>query len=240
MIYNTMQLEDYKFYFSKERIGSYESVEQHDQNLHLISKISIHLGIFELFFRNRIDNFLRDQTENDEWLIDLINIFENIEPDDMIEIEKNMYRDIKKIRIKHKTHAQIVSSLSFGFWVNLAKLLIFGWEGHNIAQASYTEILDVSKINLTNYSRRNRNPSDNNLKLILVIRLIQHIRNRAFHWENLLKTNKNNCGKILPNITAKEQNNLVGIFPIKIETFLQDVLKCIDKRLIGLTERTLG
>ena len=98
----------------------------------------------------------------------------------------------------------------------------------------------MSKINLTNYSRRNRNPSDNNLKLILVIRLIQHIRNRAFHWENLLKANENSYGKILPNITAKEQNNLVGIFPTKIETFLQDVLKCIDERLTNLTERALG
>ncbi|CAM3467855.1 hypothetical protein [Helicobacter labetoulli] len=121
-----MQLKDYEFYFSKERVSSYESVEQHDQNLHLISKINMHLGIFELLFRNRIDNFLKDKTENDEWLIDLINIFENIEPDNMTEIKKNMYRDLKKIRIKYKTHAQIVSNLSFGFWVNLTKLLIFG------------------------------------------------------------------------------------------------------------------
>ncbi|STP09345.1 CAAX protease [Helicobacter cinaedi] len=233
MIYNTMQLEDYEFYFSKERMNSYDSVEQHNKNLHLISSISLYIGIFELFFRNKIDSVIRDKTDNEEWLFNLMNSFNLLSFDAMSEIEKNMYQNFRKVnREQAKTHSQIVSRLTFGFWVNLSKLLIFGWEDHGFAKVNYTEILDVSKIDLRKYDINNHILYDNRLKLIFIVRLIQHIRNRAFHWENLLKIKREDNGRHISNISASEKGKTMRILPKNIEIFLSDVLECTDRKIV--------
>ena len=97
---------------------------------------------------------------------------------------------------------------------------------------SYVEILDVSNMNLRKYDANNHLLHDNNLKLILIVRLIQHIRNRAFHWENLLKTKQyNSRGKLYSNISANESEKRMWILPKNIEAFLVDVVSCIDKRI---------
>lgn len=224
--------EDYEFYFSKERIQSYNSIEEHNQNLHLISKISIHIGVFELFLRNRMDALLKNKTNDKEWILTLMQVLDNKESAKTANnTEKNMYYDFLKIKKReYKTHAQIVSGLPFGFWVNLVKLL-FPVRQQYLPPTNSTEILNVGKIDFRKYSVVNRPLYDNNLKLIFVVRLIQHIRNRAFHWENLLKITISNRGKFLSNIMAQENSNKMWILPKNIEMFLNDVLDCVDTRI---------
>ncbi|RDU70789.1 hypothetical protein [Helicobacter brantae] len=57
------------------------------------------------------------------------------------------------------------------------------------------------------------------------------IRNKAYHWENLLKLNTNNN----PNITYQNNKNyklIASITPDKIDKFLEDFLKTINPELM--------
>ena len=127
-------------------MNSYDSVEQHNKNLHLISSISLYIGIFELF-RNKIDSVIRDKTDDEEWLFNLMNSFNLLSFDAMSEIEKNMYQNFRKVnREQAKTHSQIVSRLTFRFWINLSKLLIFGWEDHEFAKLIVRKFLMCQKL----------------------------------------------------------------------------------------------
>ena len=66
--------------------------------------------------------------------------------------------------------------------------------------------------------------------------LIRVIRNRCFHWENLLKTKTTPEGKVYPRITIKFRGTYIGIAPQNIEIFLIDVLKSFDEGLPNLID----
>ena len=65
--------------------------------------------------------------------------------------------------------------------------------------------------------------------------LIRVIRNRCFHWENLLKT-RTNKGEVYPRITTEFRGTFIGIAPQNIEIFLIDVLKSFDEGLPNLID----
>lgn len=68
-------------------------------------------------------------------------------------------------------------------------------------------------------------------KVNIALNLMRTIRNRAFHWENLLKT-RTIKGVVFPRITHSEKNSTLGIMPDKILVFLDDLISTIDNEVI--------
>lgn len=73
------------------------------------------------------------------------------------------------------------------------------------------------------------------LKPNIALNLLWTIRNRAYHWENLLKLRANNRPRIttrfigeLEKPTSKSFN--FGIMPNKIVSFLDDLIKSIGNK----------
>ena len=71
----------------------------------------------------------------------------------------------------------------------------------------------------------------NTHKVDIVLSLLQNLRNRSHHWENILKTTEKNT-KHYPRLTTKIENTYIGINPQKIETFLNDLIKTFDERIL--------
>lgn len=96
-------------------------------------------------------------------------------------------------------------------------------------------MFDLKDMNFKNYHWDNKNfcringkkSNFSNLdKNIIVFNLIRNIRNRAFHWENLLKVRMiDNIP--YPRITHKENETFIGVMPEKILDFLDDLIACI-------------
>lgn len=92
----------------------------------------------------------------------------------------------------------------------------------------HKEFIDFSK-----YAQKNRIDIIRRLpvqiRLNATIMLAKNIRNRAFHCENLLKFNMNRSSRL----TYKTHYNGIKVFtsvePFKLELFLSDLLKSIDK-----------
>ena len=72
-------------------------------------------------------------------------------------------------------------------------------------------------------------------KVKICYSLILAIRNRAFHFENLYKLNP----KGTPRISTRHDNIVVGIDPEKLETFIDDVLDCLDNEIREYLQRGL-
>ncbi|MCR2040535.1 hypothetical protein CHLV4142_10325 [Campylobacter helveticus] len=69
-------------------------------------------------------------------------------------------------------------------------------------------------------------------KANIVLSLLHTLRNRSYHWENILKTTQRN-NKTFPRITTIIQGTHIGLNPSKIETFLDDLIKIFDERLLA-------
>ncbi|RDU61965.1 hypothetical protein CQA44_07720 [Helicobacter sp. MIT 14-3879] len=93
--------------------------------------------------------------------------------------------------------------------------------------------MDLRNINFRNYNQYNRNfflkgGKNRNFRNIhkvdIVLSLLQNLRNRNYHWENILKTIEKN-GKHYPRLTTKIENAYIGINTQKIDLFLSDLIK---------------
>lgn len=58
------------------------------------------------------------------------------------------------------------------------------------------------------------------------------VRNRAFHFENLLKTQTDN-NKEFPRISTLRNREVIGIMPENLEIFIDDILECF---MVGLKD----
>lgn len=128
-------------------------------------------------------------------------------------------------RIEDEIDDVFISKQTFGFWVaSLQKLKI------------QDELINIDGIDFKKYSRFNKKESfykfKKHQKIIVCYSLLLTIRNRAFHFENLLKLRENG----LPRITTSLKGRKVSIAPQKIENFINDVLECMDKRLRNYLE----
>lgn len=71
-------------------------------------------------------------------------------------------------------------------------------------------------------------------KVEITLNLIRVIRNRCFHWENLLKTRilkdkeYPRIATIYPKNEVREKQTIVGIMPEMILVFLDDLLNTIN------------
>ncbi|PAF46157.1 hypothetical protein BKH46_08750 [Helicobacter sp. 12S02634-8] len=228
-----MEHKKYAQLFSEDRISSYESIEEHDRNLDLIASITKDLAIIELVFRNRIDQIMLNRRQDwiRVWHAELLIQKENGNLKNPREkaIFYKIDQEFQKKENSLASHNHLISRMMFGFWIEVAFYIL----QHRYCNSC--DLIDVSNIDLKKYSKFNEKLKDNNLKLLIILALVQKIRNRAFHWENLLKNKERilNNYKIIkiPNIYTAFRGFSNGIYADKIEVFLKDVLNNIDNEL---------
>ncbi|EKH5408809.1 hypothetical protein O8M53_001772 [Campylobacter coli] len=215
--------------FSQMRLSSYnDDIIKHYDNLKLVGKITPKIATLEIILRNKLDSKLSEQ--DNDWIKNSND--ENIKKakDEIEYREKN----------RNLSHHQYLSRMSLGAIIHLIK--------ENKLQNS---IMDLKNINFRNYNQHNRNfffengiklrfrNTHNGIKLRfrnthkvdIVLSLLQNLRNRSYHWENILKTTEKN-GKHYPRLTTKIENVYIGINPQKIELFLDDLIKTFDERIL--------
>ncbi|WQZ75191.1 CAAX protease [Helicobacter pylori] len=215
-------LQDFKnditLILSKDRLETYDNLEQYKENLKLISFITPKISNLEIYLRNALDYCLT-QMKGSDW------VFSENSLTNLINEQKEKKKEI--------THSLILSKMSLGAVIKL----IFCYKLEGVVRdlrayrfrAYYHENKDTlliknRKQNLSNYAKAH-----------IALNLLWTIRNRAYHWENLLKLRANNRPRIttrfireLEKPTSKSFN--FGIMPNKIVSFLDDLIKSIGNK----------
>ncbi|BDB64139.1 hypothetical protein T36_0586 [Helicobacter cinaedi] len=70
-------------------------------------------------------------------------------------------------------------------------------------------------------------------KVNIALSLLQNLRNRSYHWENIMKTTQKQ-DKTYPRLTTKQHNVIIGIHPNNIELFLDDIIKIYKEDLLDM------
>lgn len=202
---------------SEKRLTSYNNdIIKHYDNLKLIGKITPKIATLEIIIRNKLDSEL-SKLDN-EWIKN--------SNDEMIKKAKEKIEEREKNNLSHH---QYLSRMSLGTIIYLIK--------ENRMQDS---IMNLNNINFRNYNQYNRNfflkngkkrNFGNIYKVDIVLSLLQNLRNRSYHWENILKTTEKN-GKSFPRLTTKIENTYIGINPHKIEMFLDDLIKTLNEEIL--------
>ncbi|AJC91477.1 MULTISPECIES: hypothetical protein [Campylobacter] len=207
-------MQDLEFIFSKQRLEYYKDINEHFENLKLISKIIPKIAILEIYIRNALDYELSFKCK--EWI--------KISDNPFLLAKINEFKDKESL----EPH-QILSRLSLGV---VAKLIV--------SYKVQNKILELKTFDFRKYSPSNRNffiykntkqGFDNIDKVNIVLNLLHTLRNRACHFENLLKLRENN-NKLYPRISTKEKGTNIGLMPDKIEDFLNDLICGINKDLL--------
>ncbi|GAA8434834.1 hypothetical protein Hpkin82_05880 [Helicobacter pylori] len=210
---------DITLILSKDRLVAYDSLEQYKENLKLISFITPKISNLEIYLRNALDHCLT-QIKGSEW------VFNESALTDLINEQKEKKREI--------THSLILSKMSLGAVVRL----IFCYKLEGV-------ILDLRAYRLRAYYHENKDTLlikgkkrllYNYIKAHIALNLLWTIRNRAYHWENLLKIQPNKRPRITTPFSGKTKNIpidkilVIGIEPNKITLFLDDLIKSIGNK----------
>lgn len=216
-------LQDFKnnitLILSKERLAAYDSLEQYKENLKFISFITPKISNLEIYLRNALDYCLT-QIKGNEWVFN----------------ENSLTPLIKELKEKKKeiTHSLILSKMSLGAVIRL--IFCYKLEGVVLDLRAYrfrayyhenkdTLLIKNRKQNLSNYAKAH-----------IALNLLWTIRNRAYHWENLLKTKPNNRPRITTYFTGLKDNDRakmpmnISVEPSKIVLFLDDLIKSIGNK----------
>ncbi|EJB99210.1 hypothetical protein HPHPP3_1642 [Helicobacter pylori Hp P-3] len=216
-------LQDFKnditLILSKDRLDTYDSLEQYKENLKFISFITPKISNLEIYLRNALDHCLTQMKESD-WVFN----------------ESALTPLIKELKEKKKeiTHSLILSKMSLGAVVRL--IFLYKLEG---------VILDLRAHRLRAYYHENKDTLlikgkkrllYNYIKAHIALNLLWTIRNRAYHWENLLKIQPNKRPRITTSFSGKTKNIpmdkilVIGIEPNKITLFLDDLIKSVGNK----------
>ena len=204
--------------FSQILLSSYNNnIIKHYDNLKLIGKITPKIATLEIILRNKLDNKLSEKDSN--WIKN--------SKDEKIKEAREKIENKEKNRVL--SHHQYLSRMSLGSIIYLIK--------ENRLQNS---VMDLKDINFRNYGKYNRNfffengiklRFRNTHKVDIVLSLLQNLRNRSYHWENILKTTEKNT-KHYPRLTTKIENTYIGLNPQKIDLFLSDLIKTFNEELL--------
>lgn len=207
---------------SKERLKSYnDDKEKHLKNLKLIGKITHKIALIEIALRNSLDNILKNK--DFEWIIH--------SKDDKIKAARD--RILGENKNKSLTNHQFLSRLSLGLIIHMI-----------IREKLQNRIMDLKDISLKKYDENNKDfvkyenkksKLTNVQKVDIILSLLHNLRNRCYHWENILKT------RIIkdvtyPRLTTRIHNIPIGLNPEKIQIFLDDVLSKFDENLLVYAE----
>ncbi len=216
-------LQDFKnditLILSRERLDTYDSLEQCKENLKFISFITPKISNLEIYLRNALDYCLT-QIKGNEWVFN----------------ENSLTPLIEELKEKKKeiTHSLILSKMSLGAVVRL--IFCYKLEGVVLDLRAYrfrayyhenkdTLLIKNRKQNLSNYAKAH-----------IALNLLWTIRNRAYHWENLLKIQPNKRPRIATPFNGKTENIpmdrilVIGVEPNKITLFLDDLIKSIGNK----------
>ncbi|EJB74634.1 hypothetical protein [Helicobacter pylori] len=216
-------LQDFKnditLILSKDRLDTYDSLEQYKENLKLIASITPKISNLEIYLRNALDYCLT-QIKGSDW------VFNESALTDLIKELKEKKKEI--------THSLILSKMSLGAVVRL--IFCYKLEGVILDLRAYrlrayyhenkdTLLIKNRKQNLSNYAKAH-----------IALNLLWTIRNRAYHWENLLKIQPNKRPRITTPFNGKTENIpmdkilVIGVEPNKITLFLDDLIKSIGNK----------
>ncbi|WQX78165.1 CAAX protease [Helicobacter pylori] len=216
-------LQDFKnditLILSEERLAAYDSLEQYKENLKLISFITPKISNLEIYLRNALDYCLT-QIKGSDW------VFNENSLTDLINDQKEKKKEI--------THSLILSKMSLGAVIRL--IFCYKLEGIILDLRAYrfmayyhenkdTLLIKNRKQNLSNYAKAH-----------IALNLLWTIRNRAYHWENLLKIQPNKRPRITTSFSEKTENIpmdkilVIGVEPNKITLFLDDLIKSIGNK----------
>ncbi|PUD49126.1 CAAX protease [Helicobacter pylori] len=210
---------DITLILSKDRLAAYDSLEQYKENLKLIASITPKISNLEIYLRNALDHCLT-QIKGSDWVFN----------------ESALTPLIKELKEKKKeiTHSLILSKMSLGAVVRL--IFCYTLEG---------VILDLRAYRFRAYYHENKDTLlikgkkrllYNYIKAHIALNLLWTIRNRAYHWENLLKIQPNNRPRITTSFSGKTKNIptdrilVIGIEPNKITLFLDDLIKSVGNK----------
>ncbi|MDO7807333.1 CAAX protease [Helicobacter pylori] len=210
---------DITLILSKDRLDTYDSLEQYKENLKLIASITPKISNLEIYLRNALDHCLT-QIKGSEWVFN----------------ESALTPLIKELKEKKKeiTHSLILSKMSLGAVVRL----IFCYKLEGV-------ILDLRAYRLRAYYHENKDTLlikgkkrllYNYIKAHIALNLLWTIRNRAYHWENLLKIQPNKRPRITTSFSGKTKNIpmdrilVIGVEPNKITLFLDDLIKSVGNK----------
>ncbi|ECK6998615.1 hypothetical protein FSE46_09250 [Campylobacter coli] len=212
--------------FSQMRLSSYnDDIVKYYDNLKLVGKITPKIATLEIILRNKLDNKLSEQ--DNDWIKNSND--ENIKKAKDENIKKAKDEIEYREKNRNLSHHQYLSRMSLGAIIHLIK--------ENKLQNS---IMDLKNINFRNYNQHNRNfffengiklRFRNTHKVDIVLSLLQNLRNRSYHWENILKTTEKN-GKHYPRLTTKIENTHVGVDLQKIDLFLSDLIKTFNEEIL--------
>ncbi|MDU9777810.1 CAAX protease [Helicobacter pylori] len=210
---------DITLILSRERLDTYDSLEQYKENLKLISFITPKISSLEIYLRNALDYCLT-QMKGSEWVFS----------------ESTLTPLIKELKEKKKEimHSLILSKMSLGAVIRL--IFCYKLEGVVLDLRAYrfrayyhenkdTLLIKNRKQNLSNYAKAH-----------IALNLLWTIRNRAYHWENLLKIQPNKHPRIATSFSGETENIpidrilVIGIEPNKITLFLDDLIKSIGNK----------
>ncbi|WP_187862019.1 CAAX protease [Helicobacter pylori] len=210
---------DITLILSKERLVAYDSLEQYKENLKLISFITPKISNLEIYLRNALDYCLT-QIKGSDW------VFNENSLTNLINEQKEKKKEI--------THSLILSKMSLGAVIKL--IFCYKLEGVILDLRAYrfrayyhenkdTLLIKNRKQNLSNYAKAH-----------IALNLLWTIRNRAYHWENLLKIQPNKRPRITTPFNGKTENIpmdkilVIGVEPNKITLFLDDLIKSIGNK----------
>lgn len=207
---------------SPDRLESYEgNIEQYYENRLLALQAGHKIAELEIFLRNKLDFCLK-----------------NLVGEDWIKTPKSL--EIIKLKdhtsIEELTPSQMLSKLMLGEVIALI----------NTYKVEHF-MIDLRSMDFKKYHWRNndyfkingrKNFFSNVAKVEIILNLIRDIRNRCFHWENLLKT-RTIKGKAYPRLVTiypknqiRENQTIIGIMPEMILEFLDDLLRSINNPTI--------
>lgn len=207
---------------STKRLEGYEGdIQKYYQNRLLALQVGHKIAEIEIFLRNKLD-FCLVELEGEEWIRS---------ERALLYIEQKGYIDFQG-----KSNHQILSSLMLGEVIRLI-------EEYKIE----TNMFDLSNLDFRKYHWGNNNffrirgkktYFSNIDKNIIVFNLIRTIRNRAFHWENLLKVRVIDekiyprLVTIYPKTNIYKNQTIIGLMPEMILDFLDDLIDCINNEVM--------
>ncbi|WQR94873.1 CAAX protease [Helicobacter pylori] len=210
---------DITLILSKERLIAYNSLEQYKENLKLIASITPKISNLEIYLRNALDHCLT-QIKGSDWVFN----------------ESALTPLIKELKEKKKeiTHSLILSKMSLGAVVRL--IFCYKLEGVVLNLRAYRFRAYYHENKDTLLIKGKKRLLYNYIKAHIALNLLWTIRNRAYHWENLLKIQPNKRPRITTSFSGKTKNIpmdrilVIGIEPNKITLFLDDLIKSIGNK----------
>lgn len=206
---STLNIKQSTSLFSKERLEGYESTKEHCKNFTLISLIAGRLGILEVILRNHIHKTMLE--DNSKWL-------------ECLPSELNL-----KTSPKHTKYHELISHQSLGFWLRVVE----HYKIHNrLFDREFLDSLNFKRYFSGNKNRFKSKPLRDYQKVSIFLNLFRNLRNRAFHFENLYKLDKQGRPRLSAFVGSGKEMLVICIETDKIELFLDDFISYFIKRVL--------